>query len=194
MYGRANLDLLRARLVPLHDETSSKVSQTQFSTPNNTLFRARRTSWGRACRERRSRHGRPSSFSCHEDGSAQSFALAGGSSGSSGDPAPGGQPLGRPWAGRGATDAHHLEIKVDAQDWLAGGRRTESRPRSAPSSPVSWKRRIHYLLEPDWRADQAIQGLGRTHRTHQASAPLFRPVSTAAPAPWPQSRTAATRL
>ena len=39
-------------------------------------------------------------------------------------------------------------------------------------------RRVHYLLEPGWRADQAIQGLGRTHRTHQASAPLFRPVST----------------
>ena len=40
------------------------------------------------------------------------------------------------------------------------------------------ERRIHYLLEPGWRADQAIQGLGRTHRTHQASAPLFRPVAT----------------
>ena len=39
-------------------------------------------------------------------------------------------------------------------------------------------RRIHYLLEPGWRADQAIQGLGRTHRTHQASGPLFRPVTT----------------
>ena len=39
-------------------------------------------------------------------------------------------------------------------------------------------RRIHYLLEPGWRADQAIQGLGRTHRTHQVSAPLFRPVTT----------------
>ena len=40
------------------------------------------------------------------------------------------------------------------------------------------RRRIHYLLEPGWRADQAIQGLGRTHRTHQATAPLFRPVTT----------------
>ena len=39
-------------------------------------------------------------------------------------------------------------------------------------------RRVHYLLEAGWRADQAIQGLGRTHRTHQASAPVFRPVST----------------
>ena len=36
-------------------------------------------------------------------------------------------------------------------------------------------RRIHYLLEPGWRADQAIQGLGRTHRTHQASAPAVPP-------------------
>jgi predicted RNA methylase len=40
------------------------------------------------------------------------------------------------------------------------------------------RRRVHYLLEPGWRADNAIQGLGRTHRTHQASAPLFRPVTT----------------
>ena len=39
-------------------------------------------------------------------------------------------------------------------------------------------RRVHYLLEPGWRAEQAIQGLGRTHRTHQASAPMFRPVTT----------------
>ena len=35
-----------------------------------------------------------------------------------------------------------------------------------------------YLLEPGWRADVAIQGLGRTHRTRQACAPLFRPVTT----------------
>ena len=40
------------------------------------------------------------------------------------------------------------------------------------------RRRIHFLLEPGWRADRAIQGLGRTHRTHQANTPLFRPVTT----------------
>jgi len=40
------------------------------------------------------------------------------------------------------------------------------------------RRRVHFLLEPGWRADAAVQGLGRTHRTHQASAPLFRPVTT----------------
>ncbi|MBI2260857.1 MAG: strawberry notch family protein [Caulobacterales bacterium] len=40
------------------------------------------------------------------------------------------------------------------------------------------QRRVHYLVEPGWRADAAIQGLGRSHRTHQASPPLFRPVAT----------------
>ena len=38
--------------------------------------------------------------------------------------------------------------------------------------------RVHYLLEPGWKADAAIQGLGRTHRTNQAQPPLFRPIAT----------------
>ncbi|MGA9602404.1 MAG: strawberry notch family protein, partial [Methylocystis sp.] len=38
--------------------------------------------------------------------------------------------------------------------------------------------RVHYLLEPGWKADNAIQGLGRTNRTNQAQPPLFRPVAT----------------
>jgi len=37
--------------------------------------------------------------------------------------------------------------------------------------------RKHYLLEAGWRADNAIQGLGRTHRTNQAQPPLFRPMA-----------------
>ena len=35
------------------------------------------------------------------------------------------------------------------------------------------QRRIHYLLEPGWRADEAVQGLGRTHRTNQAEPPTI---------------------
>jgi len=38
--------------------------------------------------------------------------------------------------------------------------------------------RVHYLLEPGWKADTAIQGLGRTNRTNQAQPPLFRPIAT----------------
>jgi C-terminal domain on Strawberry notch homologue len=40
------------------------------------------------------------------------------------------------------------------------------------------RRRMHYLLEAGWRADQAIQGLGRSHRTNQAATPIFKPVTT----------------
>ena len=58
---------------------------------------------------------------------------------------------------------------------MAGG---TGRSYHADLGCANTERRIHYLLEPGWRADQAIQGLGRTHRTHQASAPLFRPVAT----------------
>mgnify|MGYP000858756218 CR=1 FL=1 len=38
--------------------------------------------------------------------------------------------------------------------------------------------RVHYLLEAGWKADAAIQGLGRSNRTNQAQPPLFRPVAT----------------
>ncbi|MEH2519067.1 hypothetical protein V1279_004640 [Bradyrhizobium sp. AZCC 1610] len=38
--------------------------------------------------------------------------------------------------------------------------------------------RVHDLREPGWKADAAIQGLGRTNRTNQAQPPLFRPIAT----------------
>ncbi len=57
----------------------------------------------------------------------------------------------------------------------AGG---TGRSYHADLSAENRQRRVHYLVEPGWRADAAIQGLGRSHRTHQASAPLFRPVTT----------------
>lgn len=40
------------------------------------------------------------------------------------------------------------------------------------------QRRNHYLLQPGWRANKAIQGLGRTHRSNEASAPLYRLLTT----------------
>ena len=58
---------------------------------------------------------------------------------------------------------------------MAGG---TGRSYHADLSCANTERRVHYLLEPGWRADQAIQGLGRTHRTHQAFSPVFRPVAT----------------
>ena len=39
-------------------------------------------------------------------------------------------------------------------------------------------RRAHYLVQGGWKADKAVQGFGRTHRTSQASAPIFHLVTT----------------
>ena len=57
----------------------------------------------------------------------------------------------------------------------AGG---TGRSYQAAKSAKNQKRRRHYLMEPGWRADNAIQGLGRTHRAAQVSAPFFRVCTT----------------
>jgi predicted RNA methylase len=57
----------------------------------------------------------------------------------------------------------------------AGG---TGRSYHAERSAKNKRLRVHYLLEPGWKADNAIQGLGRTNRTNQAQPPLFRPVAT----------------
>ncbi|MBQ3591762.1 MAG: strawberry notch C-terminal domain-containing protein, partial [Clostridia bacterium] len=38
--------------------------------------------------------------------------------------------------------------------------------------------RIHYILQPGWRADKAVQSTGRTHRSNQANTPTYKLVST----------------
>jgi len=40
------------------------------------------------------------------------------------------------------------------------------------------QRRIHYLLEPGWKADAAVQGLGRSHRSAQVCEPMFKVMAT----------------
>ena len=57
----------------------------------------------------------------------------------------------------------------------AGG---TGRSYHAELSAKNTRLRVHYLLEAGWKADAAIQGLGRTNRTNQAQPPLFRPIAT----------------
>ena len=46
------------------------------------------------------------------------------------------------------------------------------------TAPSKNARRAHYLVQGGWRADKAVQGFGRTHRTNQASAPIVKLVTT----------------
>ena len=57
----------------------------------------------------------------------------------------------------------------------AGG---TGRSYHAELSAKNKRLRVHYLLEFGWKADAAVQGLGRTNRTNQAQPPLFRPIAT----------------
>ena len=57
----------------------------------------------------------------------------------------------------------------------AGG---TGRSYHAELSAKNRRLRVHYLLEAGWKADAAIQGLGRTNRTNQVQPPLFRPIAT----------------
>jgi hypothetical protein len=81
--------------------------------------------------------------------------------------------------GSGANIAETTAFMGDEKQILifsdAGG---TGRSYHASLNAMNRRRRSHYLLEAGWRADNAIQGLGRSHRTNQASAPIFRPVTT----------------
>ena len=78
-------------------------------------------------------------------------------------------------AAKAETDAFMVGKKRVLVFSDAGG---TGRSYHADLAAQNQQRRVHYLVEPGWRADAAIQGLGRSHRTNQACAPLFRPVTT----------------
>ena len=56
------------------------------------------------------------------------------------------------------------------------------------------QKRIHYILQPGWRADVCIQGMGRTHRTNQAHKPHYAMVVTDTPGEQRFTSTIARRL
>ncbi len=52
----------------------------------------------------------------------------------------------------------------------------------ADRTKINQRKRAHYLIQPGWRANKAVQGFGRSHRTNQASAPHYYLASTNIPA------------
>ncbi|SDR44621.1 C-terminal domain on Strawberry notch homologue [Rhizobiales bacterium GAS113] len=80
-----------------------------------------------------------------------------------------------PSANLGETQAFMDDAKRILAFSDAGG---TGRSYHAELSARNRRLRVHYLLEAGWKADAAIQGLGRTNRTNQAQPPLFRPIAT----------------
>lgn len=78
-------------------------------------------------------------------------------------------------ANKAETDAFNNGEKLILCFTAAGG---TGRSYHADRRFANTRRRCQYLAEPGWRADVAIQGIGRTHRTNQLHAPIFRPVTT----------------
>ncbi|MGR6036106.1 MAG: strawberry notch-like NTP hydrolase domain-containing protein [Candidatus Nitrosoglobus sp.] len=76
--------------------------------------------------------------------------------------------------------------RTDADEFMAGKKRIlifsdaggTGRSYHADLNAKNQQKRIHYLLQPGWRADKAVQGLGRTHRTNQAQPPHYVLVTT----------------
>ena len=48
----------------------------------------------------------------------------------------------------------------------------------ASKAAKNQQQRVHYLLETGWKASTAVQGFGRSHRSNQVSAPIFKLVTT----------------
>jgi predicted RNA methylase len=73
------------------------------------------------------------------------------------------------------TDAYQSDAKRILIFSDAGG---TGRSYHADLGARNQRLRVHYLLEAGWKADNAIQGFGRSNRTNQKQPPLFRPVTT----------------
>lgn len=81
-------------------------------------------------------------------------------------------------------------VKADADQFQAGKKRVlvfsdaggTGFSFHADLTAKNQERRMHYLVQPGWRADKAVQGFGRTHRSNEASQPHYYLATTDLPA------------
>lgn len=79
-----------------------------------------------------------------------------------------------------------LAKSVDADSFMDGLKRIlifsdaggTGRSYHADNKAKNKQQRVHYLVQAGWKATSAVQGLGRTHRTDQASAPIYKLFTT----------------
>lgn len=92
--------------------------------------------------------------------------------------------------------------EAEENDFMSGKKRIlvfseaggTGRSFHADLSKKNQQHRIHYLVQAGWKADAAIQGLGRSHRTNEASQPHYVLCSTDVPAQVRFTSTIARRL
>lgn len=74
-----------------------------------------------------------------------------------------------------------VKVQAEAADFMAGKRRIlifsdaggTGFSFHAARDFANQQPRVHYLVQAGWRANKAVQGFGRTHRTNQVSAPHY---------------------
>ena len=81
------------------------------------------------------------------------------------------------------------KVQAEAAEFMAGKRRIlifsdaggTGFSFHAARDCENQQQRAHYLIQAGWRANKAVQGFGRTHRTNQVNAPHYRLCTTDLP-------------